>query len=135
MRVIESRQALFAAGVRVLPDMPMSSTSGHTRKMFRRRQRNLALGCADRDRARIDNQQRCRHRDVSRLAREFERLPMRVQQPVGMFMDQATYRLWSRTASQEVSAIIGSASSGESSDALVKWIHALSRAVGISDKQ
>jgi hypothetical protein len=72
---------------------------------------------------------------VSRLAREFERLPMRVQQPVGMFMDQATYRLWSRTASQEVSAIIGSASSGESSDALVKWIHALSRAVGISDKQ
>ncbi|HEX8618730.1 MAG TPA: hypothetical protein VF911_14190, partial [Thermoanaerobaculia bacterium] len=72
------------------------------------------------------------NRDVSRLAREFERLSMRVQRPDGMFVDRTTYRLWSRTASQELSVLIAVSSSGENSDALIQWLQAVSRAVGIT---
>jgi len=70
-------------------------------------------------------------RPLARAARDFERLSFRVQRPIGMFMDQTTYRLWSRTGSQELYATIGSPSSGESSDPVVKWMQTVSRAIGI----
>lgn len=69
---------------------------------------------------------------LMRLARRFESLAMRVQRPTGMALDSTSYQLWSRTASQEIFAAIGVASSGETNDPVVKWVKALTQAARIS---
>ncbi len=71
------------------------------------------------------------NRKLARLLQAFDRLALPLRRPVGMFIDPTQYRLWSRTASQEVSAILGAASSGETSDPVVKWMQNVAGALGI----